>query len=297
MVTQQLLDYLKQQTLLGKSKEDIVSTLRAAGWQVQDINQAFANTTSGVPLPVSAEFPNSRQILKESWAIYKNLFKTLIAILLIPTASYLLFIILGVIITFIAPGTLKYGTVSIMPWTIAGIILTIIAIGLLIYVYIWATAAQLFAIKDQAEGINWQEAFKRSKGKIWVFFGTSLLSGLAILGGFILFIIPGIIFGLWFSQSPYIVIEEGLSGSAALKRSKYYIKGRVGQVFGKFFYIGIVTIALYIGLGIVLAIFGSLTNIKYDDLSWISSIFSLIWTPLITVYSYQIYKYCKATRS
>jgi hypothetical protein len=293
MVTQQLLDYIKQQTLLGKSNEDIVSTLRAAGWQEQDINRAFANTTSGVPLPVSAEFPNSRQILKESWAIYKNRYKTLIGINLIPALSV---IVLGLIFGIFAVVG-KISTTHLSGFKEAALILLgLIALLVIIYICVWATVAQLYAIKDQTERIGWQEAFKRSKGKIWVFFGTGLLSGLAILGGFILFIIPGIIFGLWFSQSPYIVIEEGLAGSAALKRSKFYVKGRIGQIFGKLFYIGFVTVALYVALGIVLAIFGSLAGIKYDNLSWISNIFSIIWTPVVTVYGYLIYKYAKQTR-
>jgi len=295
MVNQQLLDYIKQQTQTGKSREEITSALLAAGWQASDVEQAFTNP-SGVPMPAASEIPKSRQILKESWAIYKNRFKTLIAIILIPTAGYLLLILLGILLTAVATGFLKQSAVSIQPWKIAGIILGIIAIIFLIYLYIWATVAQLFAIKDQAQAIGWKEAYKRSKPKIGPFFSTSILNGLAVLGGTILFIVPGIIFGLWFSQSPYVVVEEGLANTAALKRSKYYVKGRIGQIFGKLFYIGIITLGLYIGLSIILAIFGSLIGIKYNYISWISNIFSLVWTPLVTVYSYQLYKYCKATR-
>jgi len=295
MVTQQLLDYIKQQTQNGKTKEEITASLLAAGWKAPDVEQAFANP-NGIPMPVAGELPKSRQILKESWAIYKNRFKTLIAIVLIPTACYLLFIFLGGIITAIAAGLLKYSTASVLPWTITGIILGLIVIVFLIYLYIWSTVAQLYAIKDQAEGIGWKEAYKRSRPKINPFFSTSILNGLAVLGGAILLIVPGIIFGLWFSQSPYIVIEEGLANTSALKRSKYYTKGRIGQIFGKLFYVGIITLGLYIGLAIVLAIFGALTGIKYNYLSWISNVFSLVWSPLVTVYAYQVYKYCKTTR-
>jgi hypothetical protein len=296
MVTQQLLDYIKRQTQQGKNKEEITSALLAAGWQANDVEQAFANPT-GVPAPMAAtELPKARQILKESWAIYKNRFKTLITIILIPTAGYLLLILLGILATSATAGLLKQGAAGVQPWKIAGIILGIIAIIFLIYLYIWATVAQLFAIKDQAQAIGWKEAYKRSKPKIGSFFSTSILNGLAVLGGTILFIIPGIIFGLWFSQSPYVVVEEGLTNTAALKRSKYYVKGRIGQIFGKLFYIGIATFALYIVLAIILGIFASITGIKYNNISWITNIFSLIWTPLVTVYSYQLYKYCKATR-
>lgn len=294
MVTQQLLDYIHQQTGLGKSKEEIASALLAAGWKPDDVNQALNNPAgaNGVPIPTAVEFPSAGKIFNEAWALYKTRFKTLIAISLIP---FLCFLIIGFIFG-VGYISLKIssntGSLSMPLIYIIGLVVAIF----LIYVAIWGSTASLFAIKDSAEAIGWKESFRRSRPYIGAFFTTGLLSGLAVLGGFILFIIPGIIFGLWFSQSPYVVIEEGLNNTAALKRSKYYIKGRIGQIFGKLFYIGIITIALYIALGIILAIFGSFAGLKYDSLSWISNIFSIIWTPVVTVYGYLVYKYSKSTR-
>ena len=293
MVTQQLLDYIKQQTQTGKNKDEITAALLASGWQAQDIEQAFTNptpTTAGVPMPTATELPKSRQILKESWAIYKNRFKTLIAITLIPTAVYVLLIL--IIGNGQTAGTIDHSRLGSLG--MAGIILGLAAAIVVISLYVWGSVSTLFAIKDQS--LNWKQAYLQSQSKISAYFFTGLLAGLAVAGGFILLIIPGVIFGLWFSQSPYIVIEEDLKNTAALKRSKYYVKGRLGQIFGKLFYVGIITLGLYIALAIVLSIFGALTGISSDYLSWISSIFSFIWAPLVTVYSYQLYKYCKATR-
>lgn len=298
MVTQQLLDYIKQQTQMGKTQAEITQALLGQGWQESDVNQAFAGASSqgGIPLPINAELPKARQILNEAWVIYRNRFKTLVAITLIPTAGYLLFILLGIIVTAVSVGVLKESTVSIQPWIIAGIIFSIVVIITLVYFYVWATVAQLYAIKDQAEGIGWKEAYKRSRPKINPFFSTGLLSGLAVLGGFILFIIPGVIFALWFSQSPYVVVEEGLSNTSALKRSKYYVQGRWSQIFGKLFYMGAITLLLYIALAIVLAILASIFGLRPENTSWISNVFSVIWTPLVTVYGYLLYKYARATR-
>jgi hypothetical protein len=286
MVTQQLLDYISKQTQAGKSKEEIKAALLAAGWQANDVEQAFLNPT-GVPAPTSDALPKSRQILKESWAIYKNRFNTLITITLIPTAIYLLLIL-------IIGGNQSSGQTRLSGLGTIGIILGIIAAILIIYLYIWGSVSTLYAIKDQS--LNWKNSYLQSQHKIGAYFLTALLFGLAVAGGFILLIVPGIIFGLWFSQSPYVVVEEGLTNSAALKRSKYYVKGRIGQIFGKLFYVGIVTLGLFILLSMILAIIASIIGIKYTDISWINSIFSLIWTPLVTVYGYQVYKYCKSTR-
>jgi hypothetical protein len=296
MINQQIVDYINQQTQKGKSKEEITSALLAAGWQANDVNAAFATIASGAPMPMATELPKARQILKESWAIYKNRFKTLITIILMPTAAYLLLILLAATVTGITVGVAKQTSANIHPWIIAGIILGVVAIICVIYFYIWAAVAQLYAIKDQTENIGWKEAYKRSRPKIGAYFTTSLLTGLATVGGAILFIIPGIIFGLWFSQSCYVVVEEGVANTAALKRSKYYTKGRIWQIFGKLFYVGMITLALYLALAIILAIASSLVGIKYAHVSWVTNIFSLVWTPLITVYGYQVYKYCRATR-
>jgi hypothetical protein len=295
MLQQQLLDYIGQQTKLGKSTEEITTALIGVGWKPEDINQAFAAINSGTPLPTSSELPRAKQLLSESWTIYKNRFKTLIAIILIPAACYLVLILLAAIISVIVAALLKQSSLIVPVWIVIGI-LAIVAVIFLIYMYVWAAVAQLYAIKDRTESISWKEAFKRSRPKINPFFSTNLLSGLAVLGGLILLIVPGIIFGLWFSLAPYVVIEEGLTNTAALNRSKYYVKGRIGQIFGKLFYVGIITLGLYIGLAIVLSLFGALTGIKYNDLSWINNIFGLIWAPLVTVYAYQVYKSSKATR-
>jgi hypothetical protein len=54
---------------------------------------------------------------------------------------------------------------------------------------------------------------------------TSLLQCLAIFGGFLLLIIPGIVFMLWFAFAPLVVVLEGRSTMAALRRSKMLAKG------------------------------------------------------------------------
>jgi hypothetical protein len=45
MVNQQMLDYIKQQLQQGVSKETISSNLFSQGWQQQDVNEAFSQST------------------------------------------------------------------------------------------------------------------------------------------------------------------------------------------------------------------------------------------------------------
>lgn len=70
-------------------------------------------------------------------------------------------------------------------------------------------------------------AFRRFLPLLW----TSFLMGVAIMGGFILCVIPGIIAAFWFSLSTQVVVVEGLSGFKALKRSRALMTGNIGTLF------------------------------------------------------------------
>ncbi|MEI7741319.1 MAG: hypothetical protein WCJ29_02335 [bacterium] len=65
-----------------------------------------------------------------------------------------------------------------------------------------------------------------SLGRIVDFSLMSLLYGLIIVGGTILVIVPGILFGVWFYFSPLATLLDGSHGTGALKRSKELVSGR-----------------------------------------------------------------------
>lgn len=58
--------------------------------------------------------------------------------------------------------------------------------------------------------------------------GTTILMTLAVLGGFLLLIVPGVLFALWFGLAQQVVVLEELSGTRALGRSKRLIRNRMG---------------------------------------------------------------------
>lgn len=55
---------------------------------------------------------------------------------------------------------------------------------------------------------------------------VSVLYAIAVLGGFLLLIVPGIIFMTWFCFSIFIVVIENERGVRALKKSKALVRGR-----------------------------------------------------------------------
>ncbi len=90
-----------------------------------------------------------------------------------------------------------------------------------------------------------QNAWRDTAPFLWV----SLLTGLIILGGTILFIIPGLIFTVWFFFSMYIFAIEGARGYGALKKSKDLAQGRFWPIAWR-----VVVPALFYGLLLIITI-------------------------------------------
>jgi len=90
MVNQQLLDYIKQQTQAGESKETIINNLNKQGWQQQDIGEAFSYVASG-----QAPTPPIEKKHDMGWVVVNILIRG--GIIMIPV-YFVLMIILGVVL-------------------------------------------------------------------------------------------------------------------------------------------------------------------------------------------------------
>jgi len=61
----------------------------------------------------------------------------------------------------------------------------------------------------------------------------SIISGLAVIGGLILLVVPGVIFAVWFIFSLHALMLDDKHTVDALKYSKSLVKGRWGEVLWK----------------------------------------------------------------
>ena len=68
-------------------------------------------------------------------------------------------------------------------------------------------------------------------GCFWRYVGTAILYTLIVLGGLLLFIIPGIIWGIQFGLCFYFVVDKGLNPIRALKASSRTTKGVKWDLF------------------------------------------------------------------
>ena len=119
------------------------------------------------------------------------------------------------------------------------------AITAAISVIIWAVleaaimrAAAQATIGDPVDPeASYRYGFKRLGSVLLV----SLLVGLAVLGGFILLIIPGIIFLVFLSVSIPALVVENRRGTDAMSRSWNLVKGHVWHAFGVIVVAGLIT--------------------------------------------------------
>lgn len=121
-------------------------------------------------------------------------------------------------------------------------------------------AGPAFAIILLAAVDNQKVALKptlaQARKFIWRALGISVLTALAILGGYLLFVIPGFIFSAWFSLSLYALVKEDLGVMASMKRSRELVRGRVFEVWSVSTLPALVYIVPFLGglLNVVLSI-------------------------------------------
>lgn len=149
--------------------------------------------------------------------------------------------------------------------------------------------AMIQAVMNPAMSIG--DAYRSAKPFFWRYVLLSLMIGLVVLGGLILLVIPGIIFLVWFSFSYYVLIEEGISGVDAMKRSKALVSGKWFAVFGR---LAVIFIA-----GIVVgSVFSVLTGMVDQILgvtliSIIGMLANAVVAPVSVAYLYLLYKELK----
>lgn len=107
------------------------------------------------------------------------------------------------------------------------------------------------------------QAMSRAASALPALIGTGILAGLAIMGGTLLFIIPGIVIAIGLTVFVPVVVMENLSGKAALRRSWQLMDGNKLSVFLLSMAAGLAYVFISGGFGVLLAVvqeFGGATD-------------------------------------
>lgn len=138
----------------------------------------------------------------------------------------------------------------------ANIIQTIlVAIVNLAYVlmYVWVIASGIEAVRRVVMGELLDVPSTLKVGwKKYIKFGLLGLSLFLIVStGFILLIIPGVVFIVWFAFSEYMIIDSEIGIKDALTKSKQLVTGRFFQVFGRVLVFGLFSMLIQIVISVI----------------------------------------------
>lgn len=178
-------------------------------------------------------------LLGKSFEVYKERVLVLAGLMAINFITILIIILVSLAVIFLTGinGAINQNLSFLIPLIVLGGILIIAAVITAVVVGLWIQVSMICAVKEK---IGVKESLMMGKSKIWQFFWISFLRGLAVLAGLIFFIIPGIIFSIWFSMALYVLVAEGLKGTSAIKRSKQLVKGNGWDVFLRFLVAGLI---------------------------------------------------------
>lgn len=155
-------------------------------------------------------------LIATSWRIYFREWRTIFLILILPmTAAH----VLGFLIK-------HTGTVG----TIIGTLATLFAQAFIIFPTVVAVSEVCLDIRPTVAR-SYRRAFARP-GKL---FGAYFLTLAIVAGGFILLLVPGILFSVWYMLVGPVAVLEALPVKATLKRSRELGRGYYWRNFGALF--------------------------------------------------------------
>ncbi len=179
---------------------------------------------------------------------------------------------------------LVYGTVSFnsVLWIIGSVLMSLASL--------WSTLAYMLALADidsnkMPEKIG--TYLKKTRGLILPTFGLTIVVSLIVAGGFILLLIPGIIFSIWFVFTLQARVLDQKKGTSALSQSKSLVAGNWWGVFGR---IVLATIIVTICMSIVETIFnsffpGDLNLLTFQTLTVLSFVITLLTAAIQAIFT------------
>jgi len=139
--------------------------------------------------------------------------------------------------------------------------------------------------------LSTRSAYGQAYAYFWRYLGFSIVLSLIIFVGLILFIVPAIIFLVWFTFAVFVLVLENARIIESLKRSREYVKGHWWAVFGRMVFITGVAVVILVPLGL-------LSSAMPGQKDWIDGLVSLVSaliTPFTLIYMYLMYQDIKGS--
>jgi hypothetical protein len=133
----------------------------------------------------------------------------------------------------------------------------VLGLGLIQVLYllisIFIAASGIIALGKVVDGgeLSLTKTYKKAWGFYWVFLLLSVVLTLLYLLGFILLIVPALLFIVWFAFSRFMAVEKGLGVKESLLKSKDLVKGIYWKILGRLIVFGAFTVVVQMILSVV----------------------------------------------
>lgn len=189
------------------------------------------------PTPAAVgELRGIGRLFLDSWEIYLRRVGVLMGLYLAALLSLLLpvglFALFGGVISLVLP---DFRSALLAAGVLTGVVVGSVAL-------FWGLAALVYAVAD--ETLDLTGALKRGWSRIWAFAWVFSLSAFIVTGGFLLLVIPGILFSVWFCLSQFVLVAEDEGGMRALLKSKAYVQGKFIDVFVRLLAVWVVSVLI-----------------------------------------------------
>jgi hypothetical protein len=125
---------------------------------------------------------------------------------------------------------------------------------------------RLVLLEDRGEVFDRTKEAQGARKLFLPFLWVSILRGLATLGGFVVFVLPGIWLSISLAFSSFLVLEGNLRGTQALSGSLHLVKGRWWPTFWRMLIANAFFGLLYVvALNIIVMVIGLFTG--YDTIA------------------------------
>ncbi len=220
--------------------------------------QADSNNTR----PRSSRLLSVGELLSAAWNSYKQRWLLLIAIMIATAVAVI-----------VPPALVALGLGGVAKESFTGMVAMFMLMGLAVLLSLglacWGGAAVLSAALDETLGFKDSFGYANS---CWLSLAwASSLYSFIVGGASLLFVIPGILTGVWFFACSYLVVAEKNRGMEALLKSKALVEGRFWPVLGRLLLVGLLG-------GIV------------GMVPLIGPVFSLLFAPFSILFSVLLYR-------
>lgn len=177
------------------------------------------------------------------------------------------------------------GNVPLNTLSMGELVIAII-IGLVLFVTsILMAVAMLKAVMEPSNTIT--SAYQYAGSMFFRYLALAILLSVIMFIGFLLFIIPGVIFMVWFAFAYYVLIRENTPILGALKRSKELTKGRWWQIFFRIVMLAVFSLIASLLIGGISYVFSLINETVLPGL--VNFVFNLVLVPVSLMYMNNLY--------